>query len=159
MGRYLRKIGIPELISHTTRQIRVGETEGISYYFVNKEEFDSIEKIEYSNYAGNYYCLSKKEVEDKLSKYDKVFAITDYHGVEQIKQIYPDITTTIFIDVTYDDMIKRMKNRGDKKEDIAKRIYNSIMTDEKENKHKCDFIVENNNLDRACAFLSYICCK
>lgn len=146
LGNYLKKAGIPELVSHTTRDKREGEIDNISYYFVDKEKFDKIEKIEYSNYSGNYYCLSKKEVENKLCKYDKVFAITDINGLKQIKEKYPKETVSIFIKVTLDEMVKRMNDRGDSKKDIAKRISNAILNDEFKNEKYCDFTIRNDLL-------------
>lgn len=46
---------LAELVSHTTRAPRVGETNGKDYFFVTKEEFDKLAKVESTCYAGNYY--------------------------------------------------------------------------------------------------------
>lgn len=148
IGNELKNKGIPELISHTTRDMREGEGNGVTYYYVSISEFEKLEKIEHSNYSGNSYCLSKKEVEDKLLTNDAVFAITDIHGLEQIKKQYPE-TVSIFIDVNYDQMIDRMKKRGDNKENIVKRITNAIMNDELENGKKCDYVIKNDNFAQA----------
>lgn len=149
LGRYLESLGIPELVSHTTREPRKGEIEGKSYYFINKEEFDKIERVEYSNYSGNFYCLSKKEVENKLSNYEIVFAVTDINGMKQIKKQYPEETVSIFIEVTMDEMIDRMLERGDNKESIAKRMSNAVLNEELKNGKYCDYIVRNNELHKA----------
>ena len=146
LGRYLESLGIPELISHTTRKPRKGEIEGKTYYFINKKEFDKIEKIEYSEYAGNYYCLSKKEIDNKLNQYNTVFAITDIHGMRQVKKQYPEETISIFIEVTMDEMIDRMLQRGDNEDNIAKRMSNAVLNNELENGKYCDYIVRNDKL-------------
>ena len=57
LGMKLREIGIPELISHSTRPMRKGEKHGNPYYFVTKSEFYLLEKIEQTCYAVNFYCL------------------------------------------------------------------------------------------------------
>lgn len=149
LGEYLKKISIPELVSHTTRKIRNGEVNGKTYYYTTKEEFDKTEKIEYSEYAGNYYCLSKDEVENKLNKHKQVFAIVDINGARQIKKIYPKETVSIFIEVTFDEMFERMKERGDSKKDIAKRISNAILNDELSNYDKCDYVIRNEYFETA----------
>jgi guanylate kinase len=149
LGTYLKENSVPELISHTTRKKRKGEIEGVSYNFVTKEDFDKIEKIEYSEYAGNYYCLSKNEVENKLHCTDMVFAITDINGMEQIKEQYPEETISIFISVTREEMEERMRERGDSEENIQKRIQNSIDNKELENGKYCDYIIRNDVLEEA----------
>ena len=49
-------------ISHTTRQPREGETHGVHYHFVPKEEFESLIEqrafLEHANVFGNYYGTS-----------------------------------------------------------------------------------------------------
>lgn len=159
LGNHLIDKGIPELVSHTTRAMRVGEVHGINYYYVNKEEFDKIDKVESSNYAGNFYCLSKKEVESKLQKFDTVFVVADIDGMRQIKKMYPEETTSLFILVTKEEMIERMKARGDLPENIEKRIQNSIVHKELENWQYCDYIIRNDNVKDALKRLEDILAK
>lgn len=149
LGNYLKSIGIPELVSHTTRAMREGEVDGISYNFISKEDFVKIEKVEHAEYSGNYYCLSKKEVDEKLSQSDNVFAVTELKGLEQIKERYPEETVSIFIKVTLDEMVERMKARGDSKENIANRVSNAILNDELDNEYKCDYSITNDSLDKS----------
>jgi len=49
--------GLVELKSHTTRNKREGENEGNPYYFITEEEFFELDKVEETEYNGNYYCL------------------------------------------------------------------------------------------------------
>lgn len=143
LGEHLKSKGIPELVSHTTRKMREGEIDGVNYHFITKEKFNKIERIEESNYSGNFYALSKSEVDSKLKEFNSVFAIVDINGYEQIKEKYPEETVSIYIEVTLDEMAYRMRQRGDKKEDIAKRISNAILTDELSNGKECDYIIRN----------------
>lgn len=149
LGECLKELGIPELTSHTTRKMREGEVDGLDYHFVTKEEFDKIEKVEYSEYAGNYYCLSKQELESKIGSNNQVFIVVDMNGANQIKAMYPEETIKIFIEASLDDLVERMRNRGDAKENIAKRISNAILDDELYNGDKCDYIIENKDLKKA----------
>ena len=54
-------------ISATTRKPRPGEVDGVSYYFISKEEFDKRvgngEFLEYACYSSNYYGTLKSEVD------------------------------------------------------------------------------------------------
>ncbi len=58
-------------VSATTRLPRVGEQEGIHYFFLSKEAFESMISegafLEYARYVDNYYGTPKKYVEDQLA--------------------------------------------------------------------------------------------
>lgn len=149
LGEYLKTLGVPELVSHTTRKMRKGEIDGVTYHFIDKKEFNKIKRIEESEYDGNFYCLSKEEVDNKLAKFDKVFAITDIDGMRQVKEKYPVETVSIFIEVTIDEMIDRMIARGDSEENVAKRISHAIENNELENGKYCDYTIRNDELFKA----------
>lgn len=150
LGKHLQSLGIPELVSHTTRKMREGELEGVAYHFVTEEEFHKIPKVEQNFYSGSYYCLSEDEVNNRFKEYDRAFVVADINGAEQIKKRYPEITSTIFISVTYNEMIKRMAKRGDSADNISKRINHAITNKELSNGDKCDYIVHNFDYEDAC---------
>lgn len=62
--------GIAPTVSHTTRQARPGEENGVAYHFVSKENFESDIKqkkfIEYATVHGNYYGTSFGTVHELL---------------------------------------------------------------------------------------------
>lgn len=153
LGEYLKSIGIPEMVSHSTgRGMRKGEIDGVTYYFVSKEEYDKVEKIEETEYpknSGKFYCLSKKEVETKLSKYGKVFAITDKNGMEQVKKKYPNEVKVVYIYIPLEEMEKRMRERGDSEEAIQERLHQAEVTKELENHQYADHIIENIDLEES----------
>ena len=146
LGNYLKTINIQELVSHTTRNIRLGEINGETYHYVTKEIFDKTEKVEYAEYASNYYCLSKHEIEDKLSKYDKVFVIMELKGIIQLKKLYDNVKV-IYITAPIEELEKRMVIRGDKRIDIDKRLKNIAETGELNNGKYADYIIVNIDLD------------
>lgn len=159
LGLHLKELGIPELISHTTREKRKGEEDGVDYNFVTKEDFDKVGKIEYNRYAGNYYCLSREEVESKLKDNNYVFAITDINGMRQVKAQYPKETVSIFISVTKIEMLERMRARGDSESNTFKRIRNAVESEEFKNSQYCDYVVRNDDLDMAFLRLDRIISK
>lgn len=153
LGEHLKEMGLPEMVSHSTgRGMRKGEVEGVTYYFVTKEEYDQIEKIEWTEYpkdSGKFYCLSKKEVETKLEKQGKVFAITDVNGVRQIKEKYPNETEVIYIHIPFEKMAERMRARGDSEEAIQERLFQAKVTGELQNHKYADHIIENIDLEES----------
>ena len=69
--RVLKDIqGIQFSVSHTTRQPRAGEKNGIEYFFVNVSEFEEMIKgdefLEYAHVYGNYYGTSRSFIEKQL---------------------------------------------------------------------------------------------
>ena len=57
-------------VSATSRHPRVGEKEGINYYYLTEDDFKKkIEAgyfLEYTNYAGNFYGTPKEYIREKL---------------------------------------------------------------------------------------------
>lgn len=121
-----KKMNIKELISHTTRSPRSGEKDGVAYHFITKEVFDEIEKVEETEYAGNYYCLSVNELES-IEDNGIGVVIVDQHGVECIKKFvdaHKDkyVLVSVFLEIDEETSEKRMLNRGDNKEAVVKRL-------------------------------------
>lgn len=152
LGDYLKEISVPEIISHTTRKMRVNEVNGVTYHFITNEEFEKIDKIEWTEYpkdSGILYCLSRSEVEGTLAHNGKVFAITDRNGMEQVKAQYPEETVVIYLTVSLDEMEKRMRSRGDSEEAIQSRLEQARVMKELENHSYADYVIENIDLDES----------
>lgn len=144
LGDYFRSLGLKELVSHTTRGMRPGEAEGISYHFVTDDEFDLTDKIEESVYSGNRYGVSKREVEEKLESGD-VFAVTDINGARAFRSLYGGIVSVIYICSSARRLRERMRERGDSKESIRARIR--LLKDKHEYRNRlfADYVIENND--------------
>lgn len=143
VGNYLKELHIPEIVTHTTRPMRKGEIEGVSYYFVTKEVFDTIDKIEHACYSGNYYGISRNEILSKLETSDNVFVICDVNGMKEVKKAFPEITKVLFFDISLKQMAKRMRKRGDSEEDIQKRLLYAQENDELSHKRYADVVIRN----------------
>ena len=87
-------------VSCTTRQPREGETNGVEYFFVNKDEFENIIKqdgfLEYASYCDNYYGTPEKAVDEMLENGFNVFLEIEVQGALQVKEKYPE-SIMIFI--------------------------------------------------------------
>lgn len=71
-------------ISMTTRKKRVGETDGVDYFFRTKEEFETLIEngglLEYAEYVGNYYGTPLAYVEETLASGKDVFLEIEVQG-------------------------------------------------------------------------------
>ena len=133
IGRMLEKEGIPQLISFTTREMRVGEQNGVDYYFVDKktvEDMDSELISEISEYNGNYYGLFTSEVLDKLNDYEDVYFVANSDGARQLVKMYPDDVKCFWLSINIDEMANRMRERGDSEKNIESRIAHAMTTGE-----------------------------
>lgn len=149
LAQYLKKDGVVELVSHTTRAPRVkdGEIHGVHYYFVSDEEFDKIEKIEESPYAGEHrYCISADEINSKFEVSSRLFTIVDLNGANQVKDrcLNKDVDVKIiYIQTDLETMKKRMEDRGDSLENINKRLAFAQKSNELANDKFADYIIDN----------------
>jgi len=114
-------------ISYTTREKRVTEKHGESYYFINNKEFKHMIKerefLEYADVFGDLKGTSKSWVEDKINKGWNVILELDWQGASQVKNIYPASETIFILPPSYDDLKIRLNKRGlDKKEAINSRL-------------------------------------
>lgn len=149
LGSYLKEIGIPELISTTTRQPRLGEKDGVNYYFVTLEEFKNIPMIEFTEYpekSGKWYGTSYKELDRVLEKSSLCFAVLDTHGIEEFKDKLGDRFISIYIYSCREELEKRMLGRGDSPSDIEVRLRNIDTTGELDKLYLADYCIVNNIL-------------
>ena len=115
-------------VSHTSRPMRLGEIQDVTYHFVSKKEFETMiendEFLEYEKVHGdNYYGTSKKEIESLLQSGKDVILEIEVNGAQNIKRMYPE-TVLIFIMAPSMEIVKeRIKARGtENSEQILKRF-------------------------------------
>ena len=141
----LKQLGIPEIVSHTTRKPREGEIEGVHYYFISDEEYNMIEKAEFANYGNSKYCISKKELDSKFETSNKLISVVEINGFKQLKENCSNEADviSIYIKTDLETMRKRMTERNDKPEDIEYRLNNALKTNEFDNEYIADYVVDN----------------
>ena len=114
-------------VSATTRKPREGEVDGINYFFITKEKFESMISedafLEYANVFDNYYGTPKEFVFDKLNSGKDVLLEIDIQGALKVKEIYPEGIYIFVLPPSMEELKNRIVNRGTEcKEDIEKRF-------------------------------------
>jgi len=114
-------------VSYTTREKRITEKHGESYYFINKEEFELMIKkqefLEYADVFGDLYGTSRLWVKNKIKNGWNVILELDWQGASQVKGMYPDTETIFILPPSFADLKLRLNERGlDKKKTIEKRL-------------------------------------
>ena len=147
-----------ELVSHTTRAIRPKEQNGRDYHFVTLSEMKKLiendELVEYSEYNGHLYGISKAEIKNKTDKYETFF-ITDRNGLDAITKLYPNNTISIFIDVPITQLKNRLVKRNEQNIESRLALYSS----EQKLKTKTKYVIENNNFKQAVRDIKLIALK
>lgn len=140
-------------ISATTRAPRVGEKEGVNYYYLSHEEFETgiknDEFLEYANVHGNYYGTPLKPIYDALENGKNVILDIDVQGFRIVKDKLGKDFLSVFISPENEKVLKeRLVSRGTESEDvISKRLHNA--TAEVQAIGRYDFFIINDDLDKA----------
>ena len=110
-------------VSATTRQIRPGEVDGESYFFVDKARFEQMiengELLEHAFYAGNYYRTPEKAVNDALAQGCNVVLEIDVQGALQIFKRRPDAISVFIAPPSLGELRRRLSGRGDTAPEVA----------------------------------------
>jgi len=146
---------IPNLqysVSATTRKPRLGETNGINYWFKEKDEFEEMIKndllLEYAEVYGNYYGTPKEQVLKVLKSGKNVVLEIDPQGAMQVKAKFPEGVFIYILPPSLDELAARITKRGtDSKDSIKKRL--AAATEEIQYALKYDYVVVNDKVETA----------
>lgn len=130
--------------------MRPGETDGVSYFFKTREEFENMIKedafVEYACYVGNYYGTPKAFVEEKISEGKDVLLEIEIQGALKIKEKFPS-AVLIFITTKDAKTLKdRLTGRGTETEDVIEKRLNRA-AEEAKGVEAYDYIVVNDILE------------
>lgn len=139
-------------ISATTREPRVGEQDGVNYFFITKDEFemkiDNKELLEYAQYVGNYYGTPRRYVEEQLNNGKDVLLEIEIQGAMQIKEIMPDAMTIFVMPPDAKTLKERLVGRGtESMEVIDERLKRAVV--ESQGIEKYDNILVNDDLEES----------
>ena len=114
-------------VSHTTRPIRPGETNGKNYHFIDEDRFLSMlsngDFLETADVYGYKYGTSSKWVSAELGRGNDVILEIDWQGAIQIKRQFPGACSIFILPPPLEALIDRLhKRQQDDDETIARRM-------------------------------------
>ena len=137
-------------ISATTREPRIGEKEGESYFFLNREKFkkmiDENLFLEWAEFAGNYYGTPLSSVNEKIKRGFNVLLEIEVEGAKQIKEKFPNSLSIFLLPPNQKELENRIRNRGTEKEEAIKQRLTRASYEISESK-QFDFALINHNVD------------
>ena len=140
-------------VSATTRQPRRGETDGVDYHFITREDFlDAIAAgrvLEWAEYGGNLYGTLRAPVDDAIRRGDSVILDIENDGAKQVRQAFPRAVLIFITPPDLEELEKRLRGRGDTADaDVEKRLA-AASQQIAEAPDVYNHIVENRGLDAA----------
>lgn len=147
-------------VSATTRAIRPGETDGASYYFKSRDQFEDMIKngqlLEYTEYCGNYYGTPKKTVTDMLDGGKDVILKIEVEGAANVKRIFPEAVSIFVLPPSINELDRRLHKRGTEDEPTIKKRLETART-ELSFAENYDYVIVNGELEKAVEdFLSVV---
>ncbi|MBV1919610.1 MAG: guanylate kinase [Pseudomonadales bacterium] len=146
-------------ISHTTRPIRPGETNGVNYHFVDVTKFQSLlsqaDFLEHAEVFGNYYGTSQSWVNKQLNNGQDVILEIDWQGAQQVRRQIPESIGIFVLPPSQAALEQRLKGRGQDPEDV---IQHRLAQAAQEIAHhvEYDYLIINDEFDLALAELKSI---
>lgn len=146
---------LPDLgysVSVTTRQPRVGEVDGVNYFFKTvdqvKEMIAKDEFLEYAEVYGNYYGTPRQYVMDLLASGKDVLLEIDIQGALQVKEHFPEGVFVFIVPPSLDELYDRIYKRGTDSAEVIERRMASAAS-ELSFAAKYDYIIVNDVAEEA----------
>jgi guanylate kinase len=103
-------------VSFTTRPPRGAERDGVEYYFVEREAFQSLigedAFLEWAEVHDNYYGTSRKFVDETLENGEDVILDIDVQGAQTIRQKRPDTISVFVLPPSFRVLRERLERRS-----------------------------------------------
>lgn len=137
-------------VSMTSRNVRAGETPGVTYLYVTEEEFrETAERgdmLEWAVYSGNCYGTPKKPVDEHISKGMDVILEIEPQGALKVKEKMPEAVMIFVIPPSMEILKKRLADRGRETEEQIQERINAAKW-EFSQAEKYNYIVVNDDLE------------
>lgn len=111
-------------VSATTRAPRAGETDGVSYFFVDHSRFEEMiekgELLEYAKYVDNFYGTPREPVYNSLIQGKDVLFDIEVQGAMQIKRTCPTAILIFMVPSSFSEIEKRLRGRGTDSDEVIR---------------------------------------
>ena len=139
-------------VSATTRSPRPGETDGVNYHFLGREQFEELIKtggmLEYAEYCGNYYGTPRDKVLEKINEGKNVILEIEVQGAMQIREKCPEAVFVFIAPPSGAELRNRLEKRGTETPEVINQRV-SEAAQEISFAYRYDYVVVNNILEDA----------
>ena len=139
-------------VSHTTREQRPGELDGVHYHFTEKDSVLALVEqggfIEYAEVFGNYYGTAQATVKEQLAKGHDVLLEIDWQGAQQVRKLFPDSKQIFILPPSQFDLRQRLSNRGTDSVEVIERRLGCAVEDMQQYVN-FDYVIINDDFNKA----------
>ncbi|AVI61959.1 guanylate kinase [Halomonas sp. GFAJ-1] len=144
--------GIQVSVSHTTRNKREGEVDGVNYHFIPVADFEAKiaggDFFEYAKVFDNYYGTSRQAVQTLLDAGQDVILEIDWQGAQQVRQQFSSAVSIFILPPSRSELERRLASRGtDEHAVIARRMRDAVS--EMSHFDEYDYLVINDDFTTA----------
>lgn len=146
-------------VSCTTRQMRPGEVDGVNYFYISREEFESSIKkgdfLEWTEFAQNLYGTKREFVENALCNGKDIILEIETIGALKVKEQMPDAVLIFIAPPSIEELEHRLRNRHTEDEAAIQKRLSQVRA-EIERSKKYDYTIINDDLETAILSLEQI---
>ncbi|MEA4882897.1 MAG: guanylate kinase [Clostridia bacterium] len=144
--------GLAYSISATTRAPRIGESNGLNYFFLSRGAFEArMEQggfLETAEFCGNLYGTPKAFVDEKLAAGEDVIMDIEISGAIQVRRSMPEAIFVFLMPPSIAELRARIERRGsESREAIERRL--AVAVQEVREVFRYDYVVLNSDLASA----------
>lgn len=145
--------------SYTSRAARPGETHGVDYNFISRQQFEDMVRedafLEWADIFGNLYGTSRVETEALLATGLDLVLVIDVQGARQVRARMPEAAAIFVLPPSFDVLAARLRGRNkDPETSIVRRL--ATARNEIDAVDEYDFVVVNDGLERCVAEIDAI---
>lgn len=142
--------GLRFSVSHTTREPRPGEREGVDYYFVSPDRFqrmvDERQFLEWASVHGHRYGTARSEQERAERDRVDLLLDLDVQGAAQVRLAHADAVSVFIFPPSYGALEDRLRSRGSPDGTLRRRL--EAASEEASLYTEYEYCLVNDDLDR-----------
>jgi guanylate kinase len=143
-------------VSHTTRDRRKGEVDGVDYHFVSQDLFLRMathgEFLEWAHVHGHMYGTSVGEVRSRLKQGQDVILDIDVQGARQIsenRELQPHAVSVFVFTRSFEELEARLRKRGQNTEEQVQMRLAEARREIEHGINFYDYVIINDVVDTA----------
>lgn len=143
---------VVESVSHTTRERRPGEEQGVHYHFVEAADFEALvaqgDFLEWAQVFQHAYGTSGAKVDALLAAGKDVILNIDWQGAQQVKAKRPDTRMVFLLPPSLQALRERLTQRGqDSEAVVGKRMAQAV--EQIGHWREFEYVIVNDDFSRA----------
>lgn len=153
VNRILNSVpGVSYSVSHTTRAPRIGEVDGVDYFFVSAEKFAELvaadDFLEWASVHGNLYGTSRAQVVREIGDRRDIILEVDVQGAASVRRLLDDSVSIFIVPPSFEVLRQRLVARGtDSPVELELRLRNATV--ELRQYVTFDYVIVNDDLELA----------